>query len=58
MDDAQRTDFLRALGDRVRGERARRGLSRKLLASLHIHQPLRHADGFAAVARGLPTPRA
>jgi len=58
MDDAQRTDFLRALGDRVRGERARRGLSRKLLASRHIHQPLRHADGFAAVARRLPTPRA
>jgi XRE family aerobic/anaerobic benzoate catabolism transcriptional regulator len=27
-----RTDFLRALGERVRGERARRGMSRKLLA--------------------------
>lgn len=27
-----RTDFLRALGERLRGERARRGMSRKLLA--------------------------
>src|SRR5438876_9047142 len=32
MKSDQRTRFLRALGERLRGERARRGMSRKLLA--------------------------
>jgi XRE family transcriptional regulator, aerobic/anaerobic benzoate catabolism transcriptional regulator len=32
MASTERTSFLRALGERVRGERARRGMSRKLLA--------------------------